>query len=333
MEIHQQSRGLWGPLLVVEPGQPFDPARDLIFQAGEGPTLSAWLNGKAPGSTLDSLKLQPAVEYRLRLMNVTMGGPYLEFWLSHGAVPVRWTPIARDGADLPPWQREMRWARQSVGIGETHDMAVTFTQPGDYALELRRRNGTVIIRQPITVSPVFDVQRQIAAAVLPLPVELRDGATVLGYRDGKSLTELRKGSNGMICLADDPEAPAFHVACYQDAMEPFMARGRALRAGGVRGEAVDSARYAEIAEGKLPLPKSASALWQLSGGAGSWDPITNTVNGGRSLFVIYLPFATEASTGLPVIPQGLGQPWLMSAGTPKAHIMLVPSMGSTPVVP
>jgi FtsP/CotA-like multicopper oxidase with cupredoxin domain len=332
MEIHQQSRGMWGPLVVAEPDQPWNPARDLIFMAGEGTTGST-LNGRPPGSTLDTLYLKPATEYRLRLMNVTMGGPYLEFWLSRGGVPMRWTSVARDGADLPSWQRETTPARRGVGIGETHDVTVTFSQPGDYALELRRRNGTVHTRQPISVSPVFEVSRQVAAAVLPLPAELRDGATVLGYRDGRTLSEIRKGSNGTTCLADDPQAPAFHVACYQDAMEPFMARGRALRESGVKGEAVDSVRYSEIADGKLPLPRGASALWQLSGPAGSWDPVTNVVSGGRSLYVIYLPFATEASTGLPVIPQDAGRPWLMSPGTPKAHIMLVPSMGSTPVVP
>lgn len=326
MEIHQQSRGMWGPLLVIEPGQAWDPTRDLVLQVGEGPTLGPWLNGHPPGAKLDALELRPGLQYRMRLMNVTMGGPYLEFWLSRGAVPMQWTPVARDGADLPPWQQETTQARQVVGIGETHDMMVTLAQPGDYTLELRRRNGTVVTRQPIRVSAVFEPAKQVAAAVLPLPAELRDGATVLGYRDEKTLVELRKGGNGMICLADDPEAPAFHVACYQESMEPFMARGRALRASGVKGEAVDSVRYQEVAEGKLSLPREAAALWQVSGPADSWNPVTNTVSGGRSLYVIYLPFATEASTGLPVVPQGAGRPWLMSAGTPKAHIMLVPTM-------
>lgn len=333
MEIHQQSRGMWGALLVIEPDQPFDRTRDLIFQTGEGPTLGAYLNGNKPGSTLAPLPLQPATPYRLRLMNLTMGGPALEYWLVRGGVPARWTPVARDGADLPPWQRDPKWAKQPVGIGETHDMMVTFTQPGDYALELRRGNGSLVTRQPIRVSPLFEPAKQIAAAVLPLPADLREGATVLGYRDTTALVELRKGTNGMICLADDPTAPAFHVACYHQDMEPFMARGRALRDAGVKGEEVDSVRYREVAAGTLPLPKGASALWQMSGPPGSWDPMTNTVSGGRSLYVVYMPFATEATTGLPVMPQAAGRPWLMSPGTPKAHIMLIPSMAAVPVVP
>ncbi len=332
-EIHQQSRGMWGALLVVEPDQPFDRTRDLIFMTGEGPTLGPYLNGNRPGAALAPMTLQPGTPYRFRLMNLTMGGPYLEYWLTRAGTPVQWTPIARDGADLTPWQQVSAGARQMVGIGETHDMKVTLNQPGEYALELRRRNGSVVTRQPLRVSPLFEPAKQIAAATLPLPADLRAGAAVLGYRDTVSLVELRKGSNGMICLADDPTAPAFHVACYHQEMEPFMARGRALRDAGLKGEGVDSVRYAEVAAGTLPLPSGASALWQISGPAGSWDPIANTVTGGRSLYVIYMPFATEASTGLPTMPQEAGRPWLMSAGTPKAHIMLIPSMSTVPVVP
>jgi hypothetical protein len=169
------------------------------------------------------------------------------------------------------------------------------------------------------------VERQIAAAVLPLPDAMRADASVLGYRDSKTLVELRKGSNGMICLADDPGAPAFHVACYHDSLEPFMARGRALRASGITGEQVDTVRFRELKEGKLKMPAGPAALWSLSGPAGSWDSTTNEVKGGRPLYVVYIPYATQASTGLPVIP-GPGLPWIMFPGTPKAHIMFVPKM-------
>jgi len=76
--------------------------------------------------------------------------------------------------------------------------------------------------------PVPAADLQIAAAVLPAPVEMRDGATVLGYSPDGKLVTLRRGTNDMICLASDPKAPSFHVACYHRALEPFMARGREL---------------------------------------------------------------------------------------------------------
>jgi hypothetical protein len=53
--------------------------------------------------------------------------------------------------------------------------------------------------------------------------------------------------------------------------------------------------------------------------------VTGNLTNTRTLFVIYLPGASAATTGLPTTPQQNG-PWLMNAGTPKAHIMFTPSM-------
>jgi len=167
--------------------------------------------------------------------------------------------------------------------------------------------------------------RQVAAAVLALPATMRDSATVLGYREPGRLVELRKGTNGMICLADNPADSTFHVACYHESLEPFMARGRTLRASGVTGEQVDTVRFREIREGTLTMPTGPAALHSLSGPAGSWNADSNTVTGGRALYVVYIPYATPESTGIPAVPAP-NQPWLMYPGTPKAHIMFVPRM-------
>jgi hypothetical protein len=167
-------------------------------------------------------------------------------------------------------------------------------------------------------------QQQIAAALLAAPKELRTDATVLGYTPEGKLVELRKGSGPMICLASNPKEKQFHVACYHRSLEPFMARGRALRAQGVTGDRVDSVRFAEARAGKLALP-IAAMLYSLSGPAGSFDPATGTAPKAEALFVVYLPNATVASTGLSAAPVE-GAPWIMDPGTPKAHIMLEPGM-------
>ena len=160
---------------------------------------------------------------------------------------------------------------------------------------------------------------QIAAAVTPLPEEMRDGATVLGYgQPGRPLVVLRQGTNDMICLAPNPAAASFHSACYHKAMEPFMARGRALRAAGVKEGQVDTVRFAEVKAGKLEMPTQPSMLYQIFGG--TFDSVTAKVSGGTSLFVTYIPFATPATTGLSARPTTSG-PWIMFPGTPKAHIM------------
>jgi len=323
-DIRQQSAGLWGAVLMLEPGETWDRQHDLIFQAGEGPDRDAVLNGIGGRDTLERLTVQAGERHRLRLMNISMGGPNLRFLLTRNGTPTRWTPVAKDGFDLPVWQRTEELADRFVSIGETLDVEVE-PVPGNYALELRRGGGALIAIQPIRAVAWQTAEQQIASAVLPMPEDLRAGATVLGYRELGKLETLRAGSNGMICLADDPLLAAFHVACYHESMEPFMARGRELRAGGIVGDQVDSVRYREVDEGTIPMPAGSAALWQLSAPPGSWDPATNEVRDARSLYVVYLPFATPESTGLPVLPAP-GIPWLMFPGTPKAHIMFISGM-------
>lgn len=172
-----------------------------------------------------------------------------------------------------------------------------------------------------TIAPADE---QIAAAVLPLPEEYRATATVLGYAPDGKLTTLRKGTGTMTCLADDPKVQQFHVACYHNAMEPFMARGRELRQSGITGTQVDTVRFREAKSGTLKVPTTPSSLYSLTGGSG-FDPQTKTAPGARWLYVVYIPYATSASTGLSDKPQD-SAPWIMFPGTPKAHIMFTPRM-------
>ena len=171
-----------------------------------------------------------------------------------------------------------------------------------------------------------DPAQQIAAAVLALPQEFRADARVLGYQAGRrELVPLREGKGPFTCLASEPGAQQFHVACYHQSLEPFMARGRALRASGVTGDRVDTVRFAEVRARKLAMPAHAAALYSLFGAADAYDAATGTVRDARSLYVIYMPGATAASTGLSTRPAE-GTPWLMFPGTPKAHIMFQPRM-------
>jgi hypothetical protein len=165
--------------------------------------------------------------------------------------------------------------------------------------------------------------QQIALAVLPAPPGLRDAATVLGYRPDGRLARLRLGENGIICLADDPGEARFHTACYHESLEPFMARGREIRARyGNKRELVDSLRLAEIRSGKLRMPQRA-VLYQIFAEGDSVDFATARVRGPSYLHVVYIPYATQESTGL-TTDALRGTPWLMFPGKPWAHIMIVP---------
>jgi hypothetical protein len=165
--------------------------------------------------------------------------------------------------------------------------------------------------------------RQIAAAVSPLPEPLRANATVLGYKADGRLATLRKGSNDMVCLADDPTQDRFHVACYHRSLEPFMARGRELHARKLSREAIDSIRLADVKRGRYKMPTAPATLYQYFAPRDSVDRATGVVNGASYLYVVYTPYATPASTGLTANPLA-GGPWIMYPGKPWAHIMIAP---------
>ncbi|MDX1637050.1 MAG: hypothetical protein R3281_03705 [Balneolaceae bacterium] len=166
------------------------------------------------------------------------------------------------------------------------------------------------------------VEQQIEAAVQAAPPNKRDGAKVLGYSNSGQLVTLRNGSNELICLSDDPESEGFHVACYYRELEPFMKRGRELRAQGLSRSKVDSIRKSEIEAGKLHYPDRPMALYSLSGPEDGYDYQAGEVLKANPLYVVYVPYATEESTGISSAPAGEGGSWLMEPGTPWSHIMI-----------
>ena len=71
---------------------------------------------------------------------------------------------------------------------------------------------------------------QIKSALLAAPPEKRDSCAVYGYAADTQFTLLKKGTNELICVADDPKSPGFSAACYVRELDPFMQRGRELQA-------------------------------------------------------------------------------------------------------
>lgn len=166
-------------------------------------------------------------------------------------------------------------------------------------------------------------KEQLATAVLAAPAELRDGAMVYGYNAKGELTVLRKGTNSLICLGDDPKQPGINVSAYHSDLEPFMARGRVLKTEGKSFQEVFDIREAEAKAGKLKMPANPSTLYVYT--ADGLDAAGAPING-YLRYVIYIPWATSESTGLPLKPTFPGQPWIMDPGTHRAHIMISPPM-------
>jgi hypothetical protein len=162
---------------------------------------------------------------------------------------------------------------------------------------------------------------QIGGAVLAAPAEMRDGAAVLGFDAPGKRVQIRAGKNEMICLASDPAKTTFEVDCYHKDLEPFMARGRELLGEKITGAKRNEIRFKEVVDGKIAMPREPRTLYVLTGK--SFDATTGKVEDSYLRWVIYVPFATPQSTGLSTKGSD-GAPWLMSAGTAGAHIMISP---------
>jgi hypothetical protein len=167
-------------------------------------------------------------------------------------------------------------------------------------------------------------EEQIAAAVMAAPEDQRSGAKVLGYDANGKVVTLREGTNNMVCLADDPDRSGFSVACYHKDLDPFMARGRELRAEGKGAGEVFDIREQEAKSGKLKMPEQPTTLHMLEGPNGEYDPESGEVKNAYYRYVVYIPWATAESTGLPTRPIVPGAPWIMDPGTHRAHIMVTP---------
>src|SRR5688572_6478439 len=161
---------------------------------------------------------------------------------------------------------------------------------------------------------------QIKTAVLAAPAADRAGATVLGYDASGSVTTLRPGTNNFICLADNPKQKGFSVACYHKDLEPYMARGRELTQAGTDGGEIFKIREEEVKSGKLPLPDKSILIVT----TGTANETTGEITDVYTRYVIYIPFATPESTGIPLTPVTDGAPWIMNPGTHRAHIMINP---------
>ena len=182
----------------------------------------------------------------------------------------------------------------------------------------------LLINSVMAFGQIPSADIQIKGALLAVPEEKRAGAMAYGYDAKGVFIVLRKGTNELICLADNPNQKGFSVSCYHKDLDPFMAHGRELKAEGKSFQEIFDIREAEAKSGKLPMPKQASNLQVYSATEEAYNPTTGEVTKGKFRYVVYIPWATAASTGLPTKPEAPGMPWIMDPGTHRAHIMIDP---------
>jgi FtsP/CotA-like multicopper oxidase with cupredoxin domain len=148
-DVKQMEAGLYGPLIVLPPGQTFDSTTDHIVTISlhEYPdTFNVLMNGSV---SPEPIVLRVGVPNRLRIVIIPAAGSG-ELTLLSDTTPVRWRALAKDGADLPAALATERPARQLVSVGETYDFEIT---PNDARpLQLELLDGTVVLgKLPVEV--------------------------------------------------------------------------------------------------------------------------------------------------------------------------------------
>lgn len=186
------------------------------------------------------------------------------------------------------------------------------------------KDSVVVDKTERPKNQVLTKEQLIATALMAAPEEQRAAAKVYGYGEDGQLITLREGSNEMICIADNPEKEGFKVVCYHKDLEPFMARGRELSAEDKSNKERREIRELETVQGKLKMPENPTTLHVLEGKDAWYNTATDQLENAKYRYVVYVPFATQATTGLPLKPNNPGHPWLMFPGKADAHIMISP---------
>lgn len=173
------------------------------------------------------------------------------------------------------------------------------------------------------LQPINTDAALLATALMAAPQESRSECKVIGYNMAGEFVTMKEGNNEFIVLADNPNQDGFSAACYHKDLEPFMARGRALKVAGKTSQEIFEIRKAAMKSGELKIT-TGSALHIYYGAKTMYNPKTSKVKGAQLRYVVYMPYATAASTGLPESPIAPNHPWLMNPGTHKAHMMISP---------
>jgi FtsP/CotA-like multicopper oxidase with cupredoxin domain len=148
----QLAGGLYGPLIVLEPGERYDPETDHIVVIGLNGVLQQnerepfALNGRA---TPAPIVMRAGVPNRLRLINITASNVALTTFLLDRLEQTTWKPLAKDGETLPAGQTALRPARQLVTVGETYDFEIQPSRSQQLWLDVRRAGGEWVLQAPI----------------------------------------------------------------------------------------------------------------------------------------------------------------------------------------
>jgi FtsP/CotA-like multicopper oxidase with cupredoxin domain len=151
-DVWQLMGGLAGPLVVLPPGERFDPATDHVVMLTIDDEHSfgdaVLVNGSL---TPQPLVVRRGHPQRIRLLNLTLINSDLVVSLD-GAPGQQWTPISKDGFAMDPRLQIPRTPTQEITIGETRDFRYAPLEVGHTTLDVFEE-GTKVASVPIEVVP------------------------------------------------------------------------------------------------------------------------------------------------------------------------------------
>ena len=162
----------------------------------------------------------------------------------------------------------------------------------------------------VSSGAVVKAQDDAAKAVLALPAQLRDAATVIKWKPDFTYDTLKKGTGPQVCydLSGYPKHPPFTVECTVAGNLDRVAQNLKLEA---MGDKTKDALDAAEKDGSRVKPVYGSVWYHFMGA---------DQEHARMHMTVAVPGATTASTGLPD-KAGQGSVWIMNAGTTTAHLM------------
>ncbi len=135
-DLEQLGAGLYGPIVVLPQGKTFDATRDHVILSGlEGPEGLPFFRVNGDSASTAPLTLRVGETHRLRFIDIN---PATDMWfmIRRDSSYADWTPLAKDGADLPVSQQRPTPARVRLAVGETRDVLFTPATPGEWQLRV-----------------------------------------------------------------------------------------------------------------------------------------------------------------------------------------------------
>lgn len=146
-DYRQLSSGLYGPLIVTERDESYDPASDHVVVLGRRDATEASGILEDPATVVVNGQRDPRWEWpagtrhRIRLVNIAPDDIF-DVSLRAADTPVFWTPLTKDGMPVPSTSTSAVPARQRIAVGETYDFEVNVPgKPSMLKLEVRSLSG------------------------------------------------------------------------------------------------------------------------------------------------------------------------------------------------